>query len=333
MGKINIFYVILIVVAGVVIFLANNFTKETDAIIAQVEPQRTAISYRKPVRINALYVVPGQDVNEGDLLLEVDRPNLMYEIEKLEGDISRAILDKSDHIRKQLSELRILDTEKRQKLEKADLDIAELKTSKENMQKVLFNLQSFSPEEKGSFLKRDSSLNLEIKQVSSYRDLQSRYYSLRRSELVQSFQSDTSNMNFKISWLQKELMLLNNEAEQLKKFAPCNGTIGNVYWQTGELVQPYETIISVYEANPTLIKAYMNIENRYTMNVGDIVKVMAVDRKYTVEGKIIDIGSRIVGYPSRLLPRPDIELWGQEIFIRIPDGNEFLNGEKVIVRL
>ena len=77
----------------------------------------------------------------------------------------------------------------------------------------------------------------------------------------------------------------------------------------------------------------MNVENRYDINVGDVVTVVAVDRRYNVEGKIIDIGSRIVGYPSRLLPRPDIDLWGQEIFIRIPDGNEFLNGEKVIVRL
>ncbi|MFC2125841.1 biotin/lipoyl-binding protein [Bacteroidota bacterium] len=333
MGKINIFYIVVILMAGVVIFLANNFTKETDAIIAQVEPQRIAISYQKPVRIKILHIVPGQDVNKGDLLLEVERPDLMYEIEKLEGDISRAILEKSDLVRKHISELNILDTEKRQSLEKADLDIAELRTSIENTQKVLISLQSFSPEEKSSFIKRDSSLNLEIEQALSYRDLQVRYFSLRRNEAIQSFQSDTSNMNFRINRLDNELTLLNNEAVQLKKYAPCNGTIGNVYWQTGELIQPYETIISVYESNPTLIKAYMNIENRYDLNLGDKVKVLAVDRKYDVEGNIIDIGSRIVGYPSRLLPRPDIELWGQEIFIRIPDGNEFLSGEKVIVRL
>ena len=333
MGKINIFYIVVVLIAGVVIFLANNFTKETDAITAQVEPQRIAISYQKPVRINALHVVPGQDVVEGDLLLEVDRPDLIYEIEKLEGDISRARLEKSDRVRQHLAELQILDTEKRQSLEKAELEITELQTRQDNTQQIIQRLQSFSEEEKNTFRKRDSSINAEIEQAISYRDLQTRYYSLKRREMSESFQSDTSNRNFRISRLERELVLLEGEADQLKKYAPCTGTIGNVYWQTGELIQPYETIISVYEANPTLIKAYMNVENRYEINVGDIVKVTAVDRKYSVEGTIIEIGSRIVGYPSRLLPRPDIELWGQEIFIRIPDGNEFLNGEKVIVRL
>ena len=76
MVNINIFYIIVILVAGGIIFLANNFTKETDAIIAQVEPQRIAISYQKPVRINTLHVVPGQDVIETSL----------YLVDVLEGD-------------------------------------------------------------------------------------------------------------------------------------------------------------------------------------------------------------------------------------------------------
>jgi len=331
--KVNIFYITILLITGVVIFFANNFTRETDAIIAQVEPQRFAISYQKSVRINAIHVVPGQHVSKGDLLLEVDRPDLIYEIEKLDGDISRALIEKSDRIRQYLSELRILDTEKRQSLEQAELEISELKARKDNTLLILTSLQSFTNEEKSSFIKQDSSLDVEIIQAVSYRDLQAEYYSLKRNESTQSFNSDTATMNFAINRLQKELELLNNEAKQLKKYAPSNGTIGNVYSQTGELIQPYSTIISVYETNPTLIKAYKNVENKYNLSVGAEVSIVAVNRKYSIQGKIVDIGSRIVGYPSRLLPAPEIELWGQEIFIRIPDGHEFLNGEKVIVRL
>lgn len=332
-GRFNLFYIVLIFVSGLVIFLANNFTRETDAIIAVVEPQKIAISYQKSVKIKAIHTVPGQDINQGDLLLEVERPDLIYEIEKLENEISRIKIEINDRLRRYLAEIRVVENGKRQMIEKSDLEISELRARKQNTLQVLNNLQSFSPQEKQSFIQKDSSLVLEIEQAINSKNLQLKYFSLRYEEFQQEFISDTSSLNYQIHKLTRELQLLNNEAMELKKYAPCDGTIGNVYWQIDELVQPYETIISIYESNPTLIKAYMNVENKYEINLGQEVTVLAFDRKYSIRGNVVDIGSRIVNYPSRLLPAPNIDLWGQEIFIRIPENNEFLNGEKVFVKL
>ena len=40
--------------------------------VAQVENQVTVVSYQKPVRIKAIYVVPGQEVKKGDKLKTKD---------------------------------------------------------------------------------------------------------------------------------------------------------------------------------------------------------------------------------------------------------------------
>ena len=76
----------------------------------------------------------------------------------------------------------------------------------------------------------------------------------------------------------------------------------------------------------------MNEKNRYKLGVGDEVMVESSNRPYQINGKVIEIGSRITSYPARLLVDQDLRLWGQELFIEIPPENEFLNGEKVFVR-
>ena len=48
-----------------------------------------------------------------------------------------------------------------------------------------------------------------------------------------------------------------------------------------------------------------------------------------VEGDVVGVGSRIVEYPVRLRKRQDIQIWGREVLIKIPENNAFLLGEKV----
>ena len=107
--------------------------------------------------------------------------------------------------------------------------------------------------------------------------------------------------------------------------------MGSVSAQRGELLSPYTTILSIYESNPTVIKAVMNEGFEYEIEVGQMVKVESTNRNYKIDGKIIEIGARIIEYPSRLKANQNIQMWGQELFIKIPEDNKFLNGERVAV--
>ncbi len=60
--------------------------------VAQVESQVTAISFQKPILVRQIYVSPGQVVDSGDLLLEVERPDLALDLEKLTSE--RAQIEK-----------------------------------------------------------------------------------------------------------------------------------------------------------------------------------------------------------------------------------------------
>jgi len=46
----------------------------------------------------------------------------------------------------------------------------------------------------------------------------------------------------------------------------------------------------------------------------------------------VGVGSRIIEYPLRLKKRPEMQLWGREVEIHLPDGNPFLLGEKVMIQ-
>ena len=77
----------------------------------------------------------------------------------------------------------------------------------------------------------------------------------------------------------------------------------------------------------------MNEGYEYEVEVGHPVKVESTNRSYSIEGQVIEIGARIIEYPNRLKTNQSVTMWGQEIFIKIPDDNNFLNGERVYVHL
>ena len=94
MKKINTF-VIFWLLTGIILLAASLFyKKQSDAIVAQVEPQRLAISFQKAVKIKSIHVIPGEDVKKGDLLVEVVRPDLMYDIDKATNDLNTYLQEK-----------------------------------------------------------------------------------------------------------------------------------------------------------------------------------------------------------------------------------------------
>ena len=124
---------------------------------------------------------------------------------------------------------------------------------------------------------------------------------------------------------------LKNENSQLLRRAEKKGTIGNMFVQRNELVPPYKTLLTVYDLNPTLIKAFVQEQGVKNLRIGARVMVESINRKYEIEGQIMEIGSRVTAYPDKINPLTNQKSYGQEIFINIPDENDFLNGEKVYV--
>lgn len=78
---------------------------------------------------------------------------------------------------------------------------------------------------------------------------------------------------------------------------------------------------------------YIHENSAQTIATGDEVEVVREStRENSITGSVVGVGSRIVEYPIRLRKNPDIPLWGREVQIKIPEENNLLLGEKLIIR-
>ena len=94
MKMINVFSIFWLLTAIVLLVASLIYKKQSDAIVAEVEPQKLAISFQKAVKIKSIHVLPGEDVKKGDLLVEVIRPDLIYDIDKATNDLNTYLQQK-----------------------------------------------------------------------------------------------------------------------------------------------------------------------------------------------------------------------------------------------
>jgi HlyD family secretion protein len=332
MKKINVFAIFWILTGITLLVASLIYKKQSDAIVAEVEPQKLAISFQKAVKIKSIYVLPGEDVNKGDLLVEVIRPDLMYDIDKATNDLNTFLQQKDMFITNMNYQIKMTRIEKISEIENIDEDLFQLKTRYEQNQGIKNALEGIEIYEDTIQDGSGNMLLLQVNYLEKKKEQTEGLFDQKLMQLEEKKTNETEILDLKIEQQRKELDLLENEANFLKNYSPVDGTIGDVMAQIGELIPPYNTIMSLYEINPTVIKAYMNEKNRYNLFVGDKVLVESSNRDYFISGTVTEVGSRIVTYPTRLLEVQDRKIWGQEIFIKIPENNDFLNGEKVYVR-
>jgi multidrug resistance efflux pump len=322
-----LFYMVLMGTGFVLLFYSNIKQDKSYAVVAEVESQKTAISFHKPVRVKELNVQPGAHVKKGDLLLVVERADLELDIQKVENEL--VLLDN------QLSELEVRfaanrkldDLKTNQRISELDLKIRI--TTEKNRKDSIFYDQIVTNKSTSTTKVAPDQFLLESLQKEKIMTMQASEAEIKRSHAINI--SEKESVLLKKEGLQTELSSLQAEQESLRQIAPFDGTIGAVSVQLMELVPPYQTIISVYDEHPNIIKGYMNERAEIIARVGQKVSVTSSNRNYKIEGEVIEVGSRIVSFPRQMNPVEQMPLWGREVFVKITKENEFLNGEKVYV--
>ena len=324
-----LFIALWVLVAVFLIAVSSTFRNKEEAMVAVVESQVTAVTFQRPVIMEDIKVVPGQEVRKGDTLLRVIRPDLTLDIEKKENELQRLQAEMGEERRAFAGRRALLQLEKEAKIKRLQLDKAELEVKLSRQKKVVSTLASNTNE--GSTNYQDTLSQMKIRSIEEqmiatvdYNRKELERLTVRLSDKLEILESD-------VAFIQKELQVLEEEFKLLSKTSTLNGIIGTVNAQLDELVQPYTTILSIYERRPTLIKAYMNEEITYPIKPGDKVEVVSENRLYKIVGTIKELGARVVSYPTKIQPLNQPKKYGQEVFIEIAEDNRFLNGEKVFV--
>lgn len=322
-------------VAVVIILLLFSlvFEDSETAIVAQVEPMKNAISYHKAVRIEEVFVIPGQTVKPGDALVRVVRPDLVLDAQKKQNDIDRLRIDQSLAESKYAAKQQQLRIEKDSKLRKLNGDIDQLNVVVTNNQQLSSQFGALTGYSDTLQQYGSSYYEIELEVLKKEMEFALKTYELDIGAEKRIHNEELKSFEILENQMLQELDLLLQEMDQQIKTAEIHGTIGSVNAQPGELLSPYTTILSIYESNPTVIKAVMNEGYKYEIEVGKIVSVESTNRSYNIEGKVVEIGARIIEYPNRLKANQNMQMWGQEIFIKIPEDNKFLNGERVVVMI
>ena len=331
MIKKRLFIIFWICIVIVLFLFSFFFRDQTTAIVAQVEPMKKAISYHKAIRIEEIYVIPGQMVKPGDILVEVTRPDLILDVEKKNNDIERLIINRTLMESKYAGKRQQLVMDKDSKLRRINSEIDQLNIIVSNNQQLSSQFGSLTGYADTIQQYGTSYYQIELVGLKEEIGFVKKQYELESNASRKIFDEEFKAYEILKRQLDKELEVLIIEENQLIKTAEIHGTVGSVSAQQGELLSPYTTILSIYESNPTVIKAVMNEGFEYEIEVGQMVKVESTNRNYKIDGKIIEIGARIIEYPSRLKANQNIQMWGQELFIKIPEDNKFLNGERVAV--
>lgn len=331
MIKKRLFIIFWFSIVVVLLMFSFLFRDPTTAIVAQVEPMKKAISYHKAIRIEDIYVIPGQMVNPGDLLVKVTRPDLVLDVERENNSLERLKIEHALSEKKLIDKTRFLKAQNDARIRNLDEEIAQIKVIVKNNKELSNKFGSLTGI--GDTIKQfgSSYYEIEIGILNEEKKFTQQQFELEIKSEQMIFTEETKSYQILVRQLEREIALLNEEEMELVKRADIHGTIGMVNVQAGELLSPYTTILSIYESKPTVIKAFMNEGYKYSMAVGKKVTVESTNRTYSIEGNVSEIGARIVEFPNRLKSNQNISMWGQELFIKIPDTNKFLNGERVTV--
>lgn len=145
--------------------------------------------------------------------------------------------------------------------------------------------------------------------------------------------SEADPLNVDIHDLNEELQLLETQKRNLYVFAEVDGVVGAVNFKKGEMVPAFTSLLTLSPQNPSYVDGFVHESLHTRLEVGREVSVIPVaSGGAALPGRIVSVGSRIIMMPLRLTIYPNQQVWGREVVVEIPPGNNLLLGEKVQIK-
>lgn len=327
----NFFYLFVLFLAIGIVYLIGVSRKGADQFFGFAENQEQQINLDHSVIIRRIFCAPGQQVNQGDTLLIVDRGDLQFKYSQLEHDV-RELGDK-EALRKMSvqGELDKLKAQRFAKEEDIRQQIRNLESRIQLNQQILKNLKSIP----GAMdTAKNSPLQIELNGLYEELHIALTPYDEEIKKLESSLRNGSGPAVTQIAKLHQEKMLWDTIKNGLVLRAPAQGIIGNIRCKEGEYISAYNTMISFYDVNPNSVIGYIHENLSTQVKKGNKVQVIsALHPEVHCEGIVNGLGYRIIEIPERLRKIPEVITFGREVIIQIPSENHFLQKEKVILNI
>lgn len=331
MKKINFFYIFIASLFSTLLIVNSFYFKGSSSFLGVTYARAYKINAEKSGLIKTVKVVSGQEVEKGELLAEIESPELSLTIQKLKKEI---LLFESEIEEKEKlfdSKIQLFESEKTILRNDTESEIRLLENERD-LNRTLVN--RINTREDNPVIEKDSltSLQLQIKAVRDKGALELKAVDIRLKDTEQEHEFDISQIRAKIELAQEELNWKLIEQERLNKYASFSGVIENVYVKEGEEVEAFTSLLSINPKQPTSVVGYLVGKKERDKKLGDSVTVVSLEQpSLTADGRIIGFGA-VVELPGILEKDPTLKTFGLEIFIEIPDNNNLAVGEKIIVK-
>lgn len=322
----NWFYILVGFLFVAMLFVSIRFFRGTGhASVGVTNSAQYRIMSEKSGFVKSLAVVPGQQVKQGELLVELVSAELMMEIERLNHRIATLRSDQQEKRKLAASKVALIQAESGIKVEELNTDIAESEGD------LILNRQIVQSQSIFSDSTTQRPVAMKIESLRKQRSREEEAAAIRIKDILHENELEQTLLSNQINLLERELDLLNQEKTKLSKFATTDGVVESVFVKDGEQVQGFTPLLTINPVHPTTVVGYL-VGRKEILPVGSKVTVKSQDRpRNETAGKVIGYGS-VVPLPEILQKSTAVKAFGQEIFIEIDSDNQFAAGEKVLIR-
>lgn len=327
MKKTNWFYVFIVCMLVSMLYISAKYFKGSgEASIGIAETTEYKVKTEKTALVRSVNVVPGMEVEAGQLLVELSSEELEVDLARLSNRIAMAEAELREKAKLTNAKIAFIKAENGIEIEELDEKLMELESE---MQMNAALTRQFITEDtvgtKGPMARKLNSLKI---QKEKHQEAQA----IKIEDLLQESEADQHILQNQIQLMESELKILQTEKDKLNKYATASGVVEKVYVKPGEQVDAYTPLLEINPLHPTTVVAYLVGKKASIFGVGKEVNVASYDQQRNlVSGKVIGYGS-VSELPEILQKSTAIKAFGQQVFIEIPGENSFFNGEKVLIR-
>jgi multidrug resistance efflux pump len=317
----------------VVVMISVGEKRESTAFYGIAETREISVNSEKGVGIKKIHFTPGQTIPKNALMVELNQPELEIKINEISHQLEELKIKKLGEDSAIKSQINQLEAQAASTTSDINYKIKQIE-SQHNINKELTtelkSFENYNSQKRANSLK--NPMNLKIESLHKELEMAKNMLRIKVNLLRDELNSPGNAYLVQMESLAKELTLLNEEKQKLLIYSQIAGIIGSVNYKEGEKVSPFTPILTLHAKSPSYVIGYIH-ENVYNkVAVGDKLDIVSLaDRGNRTLGEVSGIGSRIIEYPIRLRRRPEIQLWGREVQIKIPPDNNFLLGEKVLI--
>lgn len=324
----NIIYVVGLLMLIMLLYMSRSLQTESVFFYGFAENKGTEVNHIEDVRIAKIHVTDGQEVKQGDLLLEVVDIAIPQKIQELESDQKIMTATNSAKIVE-------LENKKSQLLSAKKVEIANLHGKINELQREIEINRSLYENLQTIPLRDTDRRSPDLEKLEGLRVLLREVEDAMRKETAAvdaSIASLRQPATLKNSKLASELAYYQEAKDRLSIYAPSDGLIGSISCEEGENISAFSKMLDFYKHNPTQVKGFVHESMILEVAVGDKLEVAStLHPDIKVTGEVIGLGSRIVEIPERLRKMVDFKTYGREVLIQIPSSNRFLQKEKVML--